>query len=82
MQYEIKKAWDDGRALMGVHIHNLNCPNNGTCSKGKNPFDGIQFKRGGKIVVPAVYDPKPTDAYSDIKSNLAAWVETAINQAS
>lgn len=80
VKYEIKKAWEDGKGLLGIHIHNLNCPNNGTCSKGTNPFAGLIFKRGGKVVTPAVYDPKANDAYNDIKNNLATWVEAAIAQ--
>lgn len=80
VNYEIKKAWKDGKALLGVHIHNLSCPNNGKCVKGKNPFDAFEFSSKGKIVVPKVYDPKSEDAYGDISKNLSDWVEAAINQ--
>lgn len=76
--HEIKKAWQDGRGLLGIHIHNLNCPNNGTSSKGKNPFDHFAFQKNGKVVVPPVYDPPASNAYNHIKENLAAWVEGAI----
>lgn len=80
VNYEIKKAWEDGKGLLGIHIHRLNCPNNGTCAKGASPFDGLTFRQRGKVVVPAVYDPKASDAYGDINSNLATWVEAAIAQ--
>ena len=81
VEYEIKKAWAEGKGLLGVHIHNLKCPNNGTCSKGKNPFDAFTFKdKGGVVVTPKVYDPKSSDAYNDISANLASWIETAIAQ--
>lgn len=80
VNYEIKKAWKDGKGLLGIHIHNLKCPNNGKCAKGANPFDAINFKRGDKVIVPKAYDPKSTDAYGDIKENLSAWVEAAIAQ--
>lgn len=76
--HEIKKAWEDSRGLLGIHIHNLNCPNNGTCSKGKNPFDQFTFKTNGVVVVPPVFDPPASNAYNHIKDNLAAWVEGAI----
>ena len=76
--HEIKKAWEDGRGLLGIHIHNLNCPNNGTCSKGKNPFDQFNFTENGVVVVPPVYDPPAGNAYNHIKDNLAAWVDSAI----
>ncbi len=78
VKYEIEKAWKDGKGLLGIHIHNLNCPNNGTCSKGANPFDQFTFTLAGKVVVPPVYNPKTSDAYGDIKKNLADWIEEAI----
>lgn len=78
--HEIKKAWEDGKGLLGIHIHNLTCPNNGKCTMGTNPFDQFTFKQGDKAVTPKVYDPKSTDAYNDIAANLSAWVESAIKQ--
>jgi len=80
VDYEIKKAWKDGKAILGIYIHNINCPNNGKCTKGKNPFDAITFKRGETVIVPKVYDPKASDAYNDIANNLSSWVEAAIAQ--
>lgn len=78
VQYEIKKAWSDGKGLLGIYIHNLRDPRTGTCIKGKNPFS--QFTLGGKPfdqIVPC-YDPKAWDAYNDIRNNLDAWIENAI----
>lgn len=80
VEYEIRKAWEDGKGLLGIHIHNLRCPRNGTCSKGKNPFDSIKFTRGEQVINPKVYDPVAHDAYGDINRNLAKWVEAAIAQ--
>ena len=80
VKYEIKKAWKDGKGLLGIHVHNLTCPNNGKCSKGVNPFDSINFTQGGKAVVPKTYDPKASDAYNDIAGKLSDWVEAAIKQ--
>jgi hypothetical protein len=82
VQYEIKKAWKDGKGILGIHVNNLKCPNNGTCTQGKNPFEGIQFPLNGVEVTPAVYAPKSTDAYKDIAANLSSWVEAAIKQRS
>lgn len=78
VQHEIKKAWADSRGLLGIHIHNLRCPNQGTCAKGVNPFDQFEFRDGGTIVRPPVYDPPSYDAYNHIKNNLAIWVNYAI----
>lgn len=79
VKYEIEKAWNDGKALIGVYIHNLKCPRKGTSRKGKNPFDEFQFKSGKKLssVVPC-YDPDSTNAYQDIASNISSWINHAI----
>lgn len=80
VKYEIEKAWRDGKGLLGIHIHNLKCPNNGTCSKGSNPFDQFTFKLGDKLIVPSIYNPSVSDAYGHINANMATWVEAAIAQ--
>lgn len=78
VQYEIKKAWNDGRGVLGVYVHNLNCPRNGTCTQGTNPFQ--QFKVGTTNMANIVpcYNPASTDAYNTIKNNIDSWVEEAI----
>ena len=38
VQYEIKKAWVDGKGLLGIYIHNIRDPRTGICRKGANPF--------------------------------------------
>lgn len=80
VQHEIKKAWEDGRGLFGIYIHNLNCPRNGTCRKGSNPFD--QFTVNGVRLSQLVncYDPNPLYAYSDIADKMESWVDAAIRQ--
>lgn len=78
VQHEIRKAWAENRGLLGVHIHNLRCPNKGTGAKGANPFDQYEFRQGGTILRPPVYDPPPHDTYNYIKNNLAGWVDDAI----
>lgn len=78
IKYEIKKAWSDGKGLLGIYIHNLKDPNTGTCKQGANPFDN--FTVGDKKLSSLVkcYNPKPSDAYNDIKNNISDWIETAI----
>lgn len=80
VRYEIEKGWVDGKGLLGVHVHNLKCPNTGTCTKGPNPFAGWTFSLGDRVVLPKVYDPNSWDAYGDIRANLSTWVEEAIAQ--
>lgn len=79
VKYEIQRAWELGKAVVGVHIHRLNCPRDGFGTKGANPFDQFTFKRNGQIIKPLVYEPSYNGAYDDIKDNLATWIENAIN---
>lgn len=77
--YEIKKAWDDGKAVLGIYIHNINCMKTGKCSQGLNPFDYVSSQYGNKLSsLVTCYNPPAYDAYNHIKNNLESWVETAI----
>jgi hypothetical protein len=82
VKYEIKKAWNERRGVLGVCIHNLNCPNNGKSNKGANPFDSFTLDKGKKKFklssVVKCYNPSSSDAYNDIKNNLQDWIEEAI----
>lgn len=79
VRYEIEKAWELGKGLVGVHIHNLKDPRTGKSSKGKNPFDQFAFDDGTKLSsVVKCYNPNPNDAYNEIKDNLEDWIEEAI----
>lgn len=78
VKYEIKKAWESRKGIVGIHIHNLECPNTGTSKQGADPLKLFTFKRDGVIVYPKTYNQKSTDAYNDIKSNLDEWIEEAI----
>ena len=80
VKYEIEKAWNDGRGVLGIYIHNVKCPNNGTCKQGENPFDSFTLDNGKKKLSSVVkcYNPKSTDAYNDIRNNLENWIEEAI----
>lgn len=79
VKYEIKKAWNDGKGLLGIYIHNLKCPRNGKSNKGPNPFDQFNLNDGSKLSsVVKCYNPSSTDAYNDIKNNIEDWIEEAI----
>ncbi|MGJ0491874.1 TIR domain-containing protein [Methylobacter sp.] len=81
VKYEIEKAWNDGKPLFGIYIHNLKCPRNGKSKKGLNPFDNLTFKDGRKLSsVVKCYDPDPYDAYNGIANNMESWVDAAIAQ--
>ena len=81
IKYEIKKAWDDKKGVLGVYIHNLKNNDGEQSDKGKNPFEVLTV--GGKKLstILKTYDPpykRSTNVYDYIKSNIADWVEDAI----
>lgn len=81
VKYEIKKAWEENRGLLGVYVHNINCLKNGKCRKGANPFDRFTLNDGRKLSsIVSCYDPSSIDAYNEIRNNLETWVERAENQ--
>ena len=81
IKYEIKKAWDDKKGVLGVYIHNLKNNDGEQSDKGKSPFEVLTV--GGKKLstILKTYDPpykRSTNVYDYIKSNIADWVEDAI----
>lgn len=77
--YEIKKAWDERKGLLGIYIHNIKCMNGGTCSMGLNPFDKVKSNFGTSLSsYVKVYNPNSWDAYNHIKNNIEGWIENAI----
>ena len=79
VKHEIIKAWNDGKGLVGIYIHNLKDPKTGTCLKGTNPFEQFTFDNGERLSkYVKCHNPKSSEAYNDIKENLADWIEEAI----
>lgn len=83
IKHEIKKAWDAGKGLVGVHIHGLKNSEGKTSAKGANPFDGFTLSSGTTKLSSLVkaYDPPGSDSaavYKHIKDNLEKWIEEAI----
>lgn len=79
VKYEIKKAWNDGKGLIGIYIHNIKCARKGKCKKGVNPFDSFLLDNGKKLSsVVKCYNPKTDDAYNDIKDNISKWIDSAV----
>jgi hypothetical protein len=76
--HEIRRSWDRGMGLLGIHIHNLQNLSKEQSPKGPNPFDYVG--RLGALV--PVRDPPFWDSrscYSYIAENMEAWVEHAIS---
>ena len=84
INHEIVKAWNDGKGVLGVHIHKLKNHEGKTAVKGTSPFDSITHGPTGKKLsaILKVYDPPgsaSTDVYDHIKNNLDKWIEAAID---
>lgn len=82
INYEIEKAWNDGKGVVGVHIHGLQDQQNWTSPKGRNPFD--TFSVGDKAMSSIVrcYDPPgrhSNERYDWIRTYLASMIEEAID---
>ncbi len=78
VNYEIRKAWGDGKGLVGIYIHNLKDPRYGTSNKGINPFERIGLNNGKKLSeYISVYNPD-TDAYNYIAKYIDQIVEKGI----
>lgn len=81
INYEIKKAWADGKGVLGVYVHNLKTLSGQQSSKGRNPFEAFNLDGTPLSSIVKVYDPPFIDSkqvYAYISSNLAAWFDEAI----
>lgn len=82
VKYEIEKAWNDGKGVLGVHVHNIDDREGKTCWKGSNPFDTFKLANGESLSKYAkTYDPAGATSaavYNTIKDNLEDWIEEAI----
>ena len=83
VRYEIEKAWNDGKGLVGVHIHKLADMSGRQTARGSNPFWSFHVRRGTmrlSTVVNAYDPPRNTSAgaYRWIEANLPAMVEEAV----
>jgi hypothetical protein len=83
INYEIAKAWNDKKGVVGIYVHNLQDVNKQQSSKGGNPFSLLTFDNGARKLSSVVkaYDPPfttSTNVYDHIKNNIADWVDEAI----
>ncbi|WP_235972245.1 TIR domain-containing protein [Spirabiliibacterium falconis] len=91
--YEIEQAWNNGKGVLGIYIHNLEDKNGNTSVRGSNPFESFELSQNLlslNIPVhcynPLIYTGTLTNEkkkvsqrwYEQIKENLVGWVEEAI----
>ena len=81
IDYEIKKSWEEGKGLAGIHVHELLDQHREQAAMGLNPFD--HFTVGGRRLSSIVKCHNPGGFFSDasyqwIRDNLSSVVEEAI----
>lgn len=84
INYEIVKSWDDGKGIVGIHIHGLKNSEGKVSAKGENPFTYIGYGDTGKRLSSIVkcYDPAGSNGqerYEWIEKHFANAVEEAIS---
>jgi hypothetical protein len=82
--YEIEKAWNDGKGVVGIYVHNLKDAAGQQSTKGDNPFDALTMTSDNHRLSSIVkaYDPPYTTStyvYDHIKANIDTWVEEAVS---
>ena len=81
VQYEIKKAWTDGKGVLGIHIHNLRNREGFQSRMGVNPLSNLNLGRRRLSEIVPTYDPQgydSKDVYATIRNGMVDWVEKAI----
>lgn len=83
VQYEILKAWNDGKGVLGIHVNKLKDMFGLQGNKGANPFSRYSLcdrRISMSSVVPLKTPTGVTSqqAYASISSNLGLWIEDAI----
>jgi hypothetical protein len=82
IDYEIEKAWNGGKGVVGIRIHGLKNLSGYVANKGANPFVGFTLEGGKQLsAVAKLYDPPGSDSkqvYKWIADNIQAAVEEAI----
>ena len=83
INHEVRQAWNEGKGVVGVHVHNLKDRIGNQSAKGANPFDRIAISGGPDRLSSVVktYDPPYTtsgEVHAYIKSYLDEWIEESI----
>jgi hypothetical protein len=81
IKYEIKKAWEEGRGIFGIYVHNLKDSDGNQANKGSNPFDDFKIGDTAMSSIVKCYNPPytaSTSVYDYIKNNIEDWIEKAI----
>ena len=81
ISYEISEAWNAGKGVVGVYVHNLKNLAGNQSTKGGNPLSHVTSDGSKLSSIAKAYDPPystSTNVFSHISDHLADWVEEAI----
>lgn len=82
INYEIEKAYELSKGIVGIYINKLKDKSGKQSSKGANPFYNIYTSNGKRLSqFVTAYDPPSISsqgAYDDIKENIEQLIEDAI----
>ena len=86
INYEIKKAYELNKGIVGIYIHGLKDKNGNQTTKGNNPFYNILIGKNKERLSKYIdcYDSPhltSTNVYNDIKDNIEQLIEDAIRNA-
>lgn len=84
INYEIEKAYELNKGIVGVYIHNLKDSQGNQTTKGSNPFYSILIGKDKERLSKYVtcFDSSyssSTNVYNDIKDNIEQLIEDAIS---
>lgn len=83
VKYEIQRAYELGKGIVGIYVHNLKDENGKKCDKGENPFDYIKKADGEKLSKHIkCYNSPYSDSkavYDDIAAKIENLIEYAID---
>lgn len=82
VKYEIKRAYELNKGIVGVYIHKLKNVSGKQDSKGNNPFDSYKIDGISMSKYVKCFESSwslSDDVYNDIKDNIEALIEYGIN---
>lgn len=83
VKYEIKKAYELNKGIVGIYIHNLEDKEGNKTDQGADPFYSIYTNGGERLSKYVTYFNSmykmSKNVYSDIKDNIENLIENAIN---
>lgn len=83
VRYEIEKAYELDKGIVGIYIHNLKNNEGKQTYRGANPFDSLLANDGKRmsnyvLCFDSIYSTSEY-VYNDIKENIEDLIEYAIN---